>query len=63
MEELWAELSRTPETVPVPDWHREVLNIREQAVADGEAVFSDQNSWTPTFLAGGFRGGGGNFSG
>ena len=41
MEELWTELSRTPETIPVPDWHREVLTIREQAVADGEAVFSD----------------------
>jgi hypothetical protein len=41
MEELWAELSRIPETVPVPDWHREVLNLREQAVEDGEAVFSD----------------------
>ena len=41
MEELWAELSRNPETVPVPDWHREVLNLREQAVEDGEAVFSD----------------------
>jgi hypothetical protein len=41
MEELWAELSRIPETVPVPDWHRELLNLREQAVEDGEAVFSD----------------------
>jgi hypothetical protein len=41
MEELWAELSRIPETVPVPDWHREVLDLREQAVEDGEAVFSD----------------------
>jgi hypothetical protein len=41
MEELWAELSRTPEAVPVPEWHREVLNVRERAVADGEATFVD----------------------
>ena len=41
MEELWAELSRTPEAVPVPAWHQEVLQLREQAVAAGEAVFSD----------------------
>jgi hypothetical protein len=41
MEELWAELSRTPEAVPVPAWHHEALQVREQAVAAGEAVFSD----------------------
>lgn len=28
MEELWATLSQHPETVPIPDWHREVLDQR-----------------------------------
>lgn len=28
MEELWAALSERPETVPVPDWHRDVLDQR-----------------------------------
>ena len=41
MEELWTELNRTPESVPVPEWHHEALQARGQAVANGEAVFSD----------------------
>lgn len=28
MEELWATLSAHPDTVPIPDWHREVLERR-----------------------------------
>jgi hypothetical protein len=33
MEELWADLSRTPSQVPVPDWHREVLKARRESPA------------------------------
>jgi hypothetical protein len=41
MEELWADLSRSPEQVPVPDWHIEVLAEREKLVRQGKAKFSD----------------------
>lgn len=30
MEEIWADLRRQPETVPSPNWHRDVLDGREQ---------------------------------
>ena len=33
MEALWADLSRTPSQVPVPDWHREVLKARRESPA------------------------------
>ena len=41
MEELWADLSQSPEQVPVPDWHLEVLAEREKLVRQGKAKFSD----------------------
>jgi hypothetical protein len=41
MEDLWAELSRTPETVPTPDWHLEVLVERQKLVQQGKAKFHD----------------------
>lgn len=43
LEELWADLSRSPESVPVPEWHREVLSAREQRVEEGAASF---NEWS-----------------
>ena len=39
MEQLWEDLSRTPEQVPSPAWHGEVLAERERRVADGTARF------------------------
>lgn len=33
MEALWADLSRSPAEVPVPQWHREVLKARQDASA------------------------------
>ena len=33
MEALWADLSRTPGQVPIPDWHREVLKARRESPA------------------------------
>jgi hypothetical protein len=33
MEALWADLSRTPSQVPVPEWHREVLKARRESPA------------------------------
>ena len=39
MELLWASLSRTPDQVPSPTWHREVLAARLAKVERGEGEF------------------------
>jgi hypothetical protein len=39
MELLWASLTRTPEAVPSPDWHGEVLADRLAKIKRGEAEF------------------------
>ncbi len=39
MEELWQDLARNPADIPVPDWHREVLEQRQATVARGAARF------------------------
>jgi hypothetical protein len=39
MELLWDSLSRTPEAVPSPEWHGEVLGQRLAKVERGEAEF------------------------
>jgi len=41
MEALWEDLSRNADAVESPEWHREVLEDREQRIASGEARFSD----------------------
>ncbi len=41
MEDLWDDLCRAEETIPVPDWHKAVLDERERQVAAGEAKFID----------------------
>ena len=41
MEELWKVMSRTPEEVEPPDWHRQVLEERERALANGEIEYMD----------------------
>ena len=41
IEEIWADLERTPEAVPSPDWHREVLREREERIRKGTAKFID----------------------
>ena len=41
MEALWADLSRNPENVPVPQWHKDLLDERERAVEEGSAKFMD----------------------
>jgi putative addiction module component (TIGR02574 family) len=43
VEEIWESLSRSPEAVPVPDWHRTLLDDRladpaEQATRTWEQV-------------------------
>jgi hypothetical protein len=41
MEALWEDLSRSPEAIESPEWHREILDQRRQRVADGTAQFED----------------------
>jgi len=41
MEELWQSLSRREEDVPVPQWHKDVLDERQRLIDSGEAQFVD----------------------
>jgi putative addiction module component (TIGR02574 family) len=41
MEALWEDLSRNADALESPEWHREVLEEREQRITSGEALFSD----------------------
>jgi hypothetical protein len=41
MEALWADLSRNPDALESPEWHREVLDDRERRIAAGESRFAD----------------------
>ncbi len=41
MELLWTDISRQPEELPSPDWHKEVLNERRRMVEAGELKFLD----------------------
>ena len=41
MEALWEDLSRTPEAIPSPEWHKEVLESRQRRVAEGKAGYLD----------------------
>ena len=40
MERLWEDLGRTPEAVPSPSWHGEVLSAREKRIGEGKAAFA-----------------------
>ena len=41
MEALWKNMSLKRENVESPDWHREYLEEREKAIADGNDSFID----------------------
>lgn len=41
MDEIWADLSRDPDSIPIPEWHLEVLREREQLVKEGKAEYID----------------------
>lgn len=40
MEKLWDDLCRDPESIPSPEWHKEVLEAREKTVNEGKEVFT-----------------------
>lgn len=44
MEALWEELSCTPENIESPAWHKEILDDRQQRIADGKSQFKDWDS-------------------
>jgi len=41
METLWDDLCRQEEAVPVPQWHKDLLDERERLVEQGKARFID----------------------
>ena len=41
MEELWEDLRTRAAAVPMPQWHKDLLDEREQLIEKGEAQFSD----------------------
>ncbi len=41
LEEIWSDLQRTPDEVPSPAWHADVLRAREARVKEGSSRFQD----------------------
>jgi hypothetical protein len=41
MEILWENLQRDEKSLPVPQWHKDLLDERERLVRAGKAQFSD----------------------
>ena len=43
MEQIWDNLCHCTDSMPSPDWHRDILSAREQRVQEGKARFTN---WT-----------------
>ncbi|SDB24721.1 Putative addiction module component [Desulfonatronum thiosulfatophilum] len=41
LEDIWSNLQRTPDEVPSPAWHADVLQARENRVREGASQFGD----------------------
>jgi len=41
MESLWEDLSRSPDSIESPEWHKAILDQRREKVAGGDAQFVD----------------------
>lgn len=41
MEQLWEDLCRNPESIPLPSWHEDILSARAKRVQEGKGKFSD----------------------
>lgn len=39
MEAIWDDISREDSSLEVPQWHKDILDEREQMIADGTAQF------------------------
>ncbi len=44
MEELWIDLTRNENDYPSPDWHKDVLELREKRVSEGKEGYLDWES-------------------
>jgi len=44
MEKLWNHLCTDPESIPSPEWHREVLETRAQHISEGKEQFHSLES-------------------
>lgn len=41
LEQIWEDLCRTPENIPSPSWHDDVLRAREKRAREGASDFND----------------------
>ena len=41
IEEIWADLAGTPENIPSPSWHADVLRDREKRISERTSHFLD----------------------
>jgi len=41
MEELWSDLCSNQDQIPIPQWHKDTLDRREELVKQGKATFVD----------------------
>jgi hypothetical protein len=41
MEAIWDDISSVEENLEIPQWHKDILNERDQLIADGKARFID----------------------
>jgi Putative addiction module component len=41
MEELWNDLRMRADGVPMPQWHKDLLDERQRLIETGEAQFDD----------------------
>ena len=41
LEALWNDLCRDEQNIPVPQWHKDLLDERERLVREGKAHFED----------------------
>jgi len=39
METLWDDLCKDPDNITSPEWHKDVLEAREQEITEGKAEF------------------------
>jgi len=43
LEDIWDDLRRTPDEMPPPSWHADVLQAREKRIQEGSSKFTDWN--------------------
>jgi hypothetical protein len=44
LEDIWADLQRAPDQIPVPGWHHDVLRARKARVSEGTSIFTEWES-------------------